>query len=194
MQKLFDSLEAKYREIVTDVYLKTRLMYAALGTLIFSMVANGFAYLNFYPQHDSLNHTLYFANDWEIRLGRFLLPLYGKIRGEITVPWLIGLLSIIYITVTVYLICDMLDIINKWQIFLIAGFLSTNIVITQMCSVFMYVNDSYMLALLFATLGVWIAKNSGGGECLFCPLLCNIYGIVSGIYSGGCDFIYANSL
>ena len=31
------------------------------GTLIFSLAANAFAYFNFYPQHDSINHAFNFA-------------------------------------------------------------------------------------------------------------------------------------
>ncbi|MCD7830467.1 MAG: glucosyltransferase domain-containing protein [Clostridiales bacterium] len=136
-----------------------RMKYSFGGTFVFSMAANAFAYLNFYPQHDAVNHALSFASTWEVQLGRFLLPLFGKIRGNITVPWVIGLLSMLFIGTAVYLVTDILKIDNPALIVLSAGFLSANITVTEMSSVFLFVEDAYLLSMLLACLGVWIISS-----------------------------------
>ena len=99
---------------------------AIVSTAIFSMIANAFAYFNLMPHHDAINHALYFAGNWELSLGRFLLIPYGKIFGNIYMPWLNGWLSIVFLTVSVCLICEIYNMNKKWQIVLTAGFLTTN--------------------------------------------------------------------
>lgn len=180
LQKMIEPFEDAYKETVSHEFFKIRAYYAALGTLVFSLVSNGFAYSNFMPQADSVNHAFLTANRWEVRLGRFLQPLYAKIRGQITMPWLIGILSILFLIVTVFLLCDMLDIENKAQIFLIAGFLSANVTITQMCAVFIYIDDICMAALMFSTMGVWVVQKIRGWNGIVCAAVC--FGMSMGLY------------
>lgn len=86
---------------------------AIVSTAIFSMIANAFAYFNLMPHHDAINHALYFAGNWVLSLGRFLLIPYGKIFGNIYMPWLNGWLSIVFLTVSVCLICEIYNMNKK---------------------------------------------------------------------------------
>ncbi|MCD7882920.1 MAG: glucosyltransferase domain-containing protein [Lachnospiraceae bacterium] len=156
-----------------------RVRYSFLGSFIFSMAANAFAYFNFYPQHDSLNHAMYFAGSWEVQLGRFLLPFYGKLRGTITMPWLIGMLSILFIAGSTYVVSDLLNMDTPILIILTGGILAANLCVTELCAVFMFVTDAYMLSMFLGCLGVWIIVRwqSWGGVFLSAVLFFLSFGL-----------------
>ncbi len=149
-----------------------RVKYSLLGSFLFSMAANAFAYFNFYPQHDSLNHAMYFANKWEVQLGRFLLPIYGNVRGEITMPWVIGMLSILFIAGSTFVVSDLLYLDSPILIVLTGGALAANLCVTELCAVFLFVTDAYMLSMFLGCLAVWtIRKLQSGWGVLFSAVL-----------------------
>ena len=133
-----------------------RLRFSALGALVFGLVANGFAYLNFYPQHDAINHSLNFAGSWEVSLGRFLLPVYGAVFGNITTPWLTGLLSMLCLAGVTFLFAELFRLEDKKLIFLLAGIFSANATVTILSAVFIYVEAAYMLSWLLAMFSVFV--------------------------------------
>lgn len=135
---------------------KMRLYFSVMGTVLFSLAANAFAYFNFYPQHDAINHALGFAGAWEVSLGRFLLPIYGAIFGNVTTPWLIGIFSMLFLSGVSFLVSDLFKLKDRWFVFFLAGTLSANVSITEMCATFMYVEASYLLALLFSCTGAYL--------------------------------------
>lgn len=135
---------------------RQRLISSALGVFIFSMVANGFAYFNFYPQHDSINHALTFSTSWEVSLGRFMLPLYGEAFGDITAPWLVGVLSMVALTGATFLISDLYQLNNLSLTFLLGGLFSANMTVTEMCASFIYVDASYLFAFFLSTLSMYL--------------------------------------
>ena len=83
INQLLDRLQSHICGFFTSALYKTALGF----TLLFSLLANAFVYFNVSPQHDSVNHMFEFAGTWELSLGRFLLPLYGNLQGQITTPW-----------------------------------------------------------------------------------------------------------
>ena len=144
------------KEKLLDFFTSRQYRTAILFTAIFSMLANGFAYLNLYPQHDSVNHMFEFAGTWELSLGRFLLPYFGQLQGQITMPWLVGLGSIFLISLMVWIICDLMDLQEGWQIAAVSGILSANLCITELAAVFTFTLTVYMLAALLGCLGAWV--------------------------------------
>ena len=98
-----------------------------LATAAFSLVANAFAYFNLTPHHDAINHIFYFAGNLEISTGRFLLPIWGKMISDITIPWFTGLLSILFLSLTVWFCVEILNIRSKTGIIFTAGFLSVGV-------------------------------------------------------------------
>ena len=137
-----------------------RIKYSIIGTSLFYLAANGFILFNYVPQHDALNYVNEFAGSWEILLGRFMLPVYGKLRGEITMPWLIGLISMVCLTAVTYMLTDLLEIRKPFLIMISAAFLSANITQTELLSSFTYVADAYILSVLLACLFVYILNKT----------------------------------
>lgn len=131
-----------------------------LATAAFSIAANAFAYLNLTPQHDSINHIFHFAGKLEISTGRFLLPIWGYLMGDVTIPWFTGLLSILFLSLAVWLCTEILNIRSKAGIILTAGFLSVNYSITELCGTFGYVLGAYTFALMLVCAGVWLVTKS----------------------------------
>jgi len=129
--------------------------YSMLGAILFGMAANAFAYFNFAPMHDAVNYVDHLAGGWEISLGRFLQPIYGRIRGEFLTPWLNGMLSMFYIGLASFLVNDLFDIEKPWMSMLTAGFLSANATVTSQLMMFSYISDVLALALLLASMGAY---------------------------------------
>ena len=137
-----------------------QLQFSVLGTFIFYMAANGFILFNYVPQHDSLNYISNFTGNWELILGRFLLPVYGFFRGELTVPLLTGIISIICLSIMTYYVTDLLEINKPLYILLAAAFLSANITHTELLSSFIYVEDACMTAAMLACISVYILNRT----------------------------------
>lgn len=140
-----------------ETFLKSPLFrYSLFFTAGFSLLANGFAYFNLYPQHDSVNHMFEFAGTWEISLGRFLMPLFGRMQGQITVPWLVGVMSIVFITGMVYMVCGLMDLTRPVWIAAVAGVLSANLSLAELSSVYTWTLAVYMLAAMLSCAGVYM--------------------------------------
>lgn len=139
---------------------RERFLFALLATVAFSLIANGFSYLNYYPIHDALLFTFPNSGErgWQISLGRFLIPAYQLLKGETAVPWLTGILSMLYLGISVYLISVILKQKSRLEILLTAAFLSANIATTEINAVHQYYADAFLLSLLFACLGAFFLR------------------------------------
>ena len=137
-----------------------RIKYSLIGVCLFYLAANGFVLFNYVPQHDSLNYVNKFSDSWEIQLGRFMLPIYGRIRGEITMPWLIGLISIACLIAVTYMLTELFEIKRPFMIIAAAAFLSANITHIELLSSFTYIEDACMLAAMLACFFVYILNRT----------------------------------
>ena len=50
------------------------------------------------------------AGNWEISLGRFLQPIWAMISGHVTMPWLTGVVSIIFLSISAWFCIEILNI------------------------------------------------------------------------------------
>lgn len=144
------------RRALTSAEAKQRMLYAMLGAVLFSLAAHGYAYFGFAPLHDAVNYIDYHSGAWEVSLGRFLEPLYGAIRGKYTMPWLSGMLSMLYTGVAAFFISDLLEIKNRWLVMMIAGFLTANATMTDAVLEYASFADMYALALMLASIGAYM--------------------------------------
>lgn len=127
-------------------------------TFLFGLAAHAFCYFNAFFSHDSL---MVYQDDtlWQISLGRFLQPVYLLVRGRIAAPFLVGLLSLTWLSAAVYLIVRLLDIRSHAATVLTCGVLATNAALTYANATYLPWVDIYMLALLLAVLGVYAFQN-----------------------------------
>ena len=132
--------------------------YTLITTFIIGLLSHGYCYFNLLFSHDSMPVN---QNDvlWQVSLGRFLHPLYFKIRVPIYAPALVGFLSLFFMAVTFYLIFQLFGITKKLTIWIFCGILITNTSITLLNATYIHDIDMYTLSLLLAVAAVYLCRN-----------------------------------
>lgn len=129
------------------------------------------------PNHDGLA-SMYFDQNM-ITSGRWFLMVACGASSFFTVPWVIGLLGLVFLGLTAAALCEFLEVKKGWAIVGISGLLVS---FPALASTFAYVFtlDGYMLALLLAVLSVLFTKKCRLG---FLPgAVCLAFSL--GIYQG----------
>lgn len=164
---------------------------AFLSALFWGFLIHIPAWINDIPNHDGLA-SVYFDQNM-ITSGRWFLTVACGLTSYYTLPWLIGLLSMLWLALTAVLLVDILNVNKTEWIIIISGLLVS---FPALASTYAYVftADGYMLGIFLAVLAVYLTKNHkrgfmAGGICLafsmgtyqaylpVCILLC-IYAIV----------------
>ena len=130
--------------------------FVFVATVLFGLCAHAYRFFNLDFSHDSL---MIFEDDGavQIGLGRFLQPLYRKLRGDLGAPFLLCLLSLIWLALANYVVISLLELRSLKHIALLCGILSTNAVLTFSFATYLPWVDVYTLAYLFAAAAVWLA-------------------------------------
>ncbi len=135
--------------------------YSLISAAAWIMVAHAYAFFHNFFSHDALN-ALYASpveEHWKIELGRFLFPVYRTIlRNSLALPWVIGLFTILWGVLTVYLIAKIFDLKTFTPIFFAAGILLVNRTVICLASTYIYELDIDMLSVLFGVLAVYLWK------------------------------------
>lgn len=138
---------------------KSRLNFSLLATFLWGLAAHGYRYLNSDFTHDSLKelHGGILGNAWKIELGRVFVPIYRNlVRGDLTIPWLIGLLTLLMLGLSVFVMVKIFNIESKGLIFLTAGIVVANRSITAITATYLHDLDCYALTVLFMTAAVYL--------------------------------------
>ena len=107
------------------------------------------------PNHDGLD-SIYFDQNM-ITSGRWFLMAACGASSFYTLPWVIGLLGLLFLSCTAAALCELLEIRKIWAAALAGGMLVS---FPALASTFAYVFtlDGYMLAMLLAVLAVLFTK------------------------------------
>ncbi len=135
---------------------------AAVTAFIVGMLTHLPAMLSEIPNHDGLA-SLYFDQNM-ITSGRWFLMVACGISSFYSVPWVIGILGMIYLAMTAGILVRVLGIEDRAGACAIGGML---VVFPSLASTFAYVYtlDGYMLGLLLAVASVYFAgKGNEPGE------------------------------
>ena len=150
---------------------KYALLYFVLAaTVLFGLCAHAYRFFNLDFSHDSL---MIYEDDWSVQigLGRFLQPLYRMVRGDLGAPFLLCLLSLIWLALANFVVVSLLEIRTLGHIALLCGVLSTNAVLTFSYATYLPWVDVYTLAFLFAALAAWLtARYPFGFAAAWVPL------------------------
>lgn len=157
--------------IIDDLYganrktsiLRAQIKYVCISVLLFGLIAHGYAFFDTDYTHDTLNALYADAaeNTWKISLGRFFKPVYQTlIRGEFAAPWLIGMLSLIWAGLAVFVIVRLFDIQTPICTFMVSGICITNLSFSLTAATYIYDLDANMLALLLSSLAAHQWKRS----------------------------------
>lgn len=138
-----------------------------LSVIIFSFLTNGYCYFNSFFSHDSINtYTLHEWLSWEFSLGRFGQGFVSGWRGFISVPFVIGIFSIIFLTLSTLLLINLLSVKKTIEIILISGIISTNSIIYLWNATYICGTDVVTFALLLNIFAVFLCEKYKKGWIL----------------------------
>ena len=127
-----------------------QLIFSFICCAVCFFVVHGYYVSNSLINHDSLKefYGITLGNDWKIQLGRIFVPFYRMLRTSYTPVWLIGMLSILFFSLTLYLLIRIFNVRSKAVAALMAAVLISNNTITSLMATYVHDMDSYILALL----------------------------------------------
>lgn len=156
----------------------------AVFTFVIGLVAHGYAFFNGLFSHDSLK--VYPDKSeiiWHISLGRFLQEPYRMCRGELAAPWLIGLVSLLWISVAAYLIIKLLKIKTVPMQLTICGILVSNLATISINATYMFYIDTFMFALVMSILAVFFVEKIKYGMFLGAIFVCISMGLYQSFFA-----------
>lgn len=132
-----------------------KLFLIIIFVFIFGLIGNAYGFLDFNFSHDS---SMMVQTDslWQVMIGRYLQPIYISVRGELYSPFLVGILSLIYISIATYLITEIFKIKSISGIILTSGICVTNSVFTLISATYIYLLDIFMFSLMCSCIGVYL--------------------------------------
>lgn len=163
---------------------KTIICRIAVVTLVIGLVTHGYAFFNGLFSHDSLkvypdqNEII-----WHISLGRFLQEPYRMCRGELAAPWLIGLVSLLWIAVAAYLIIKLLKIETVPMQIATCGILVANLTTISINATYMFYIDTFMFALVMSVLAVFFVEKIKYGMFLGAIFVCISMGLYQSFFA-----------
>lgn len=160
MFSLTDTLRKKWKDN------KKQLIFCMAAVFLWGLSAHAYIFLHSSFTHDSLNefNAAVMGNVSKIRSGRMTIPVYRAItRSALTLPWLIGLLSLLYIGLTVFLIVKIFNLRSKCMIAVTAGIFTVNISVIATAATYIHDLDCDMLALLLSVFAVFLWKKYKNG-------------------------------
>lgn len=140
---------------------KQRFSFAVLATFFWGLLAHGYGFLHDSFSGDSLSefYGAMGSNAWKIQLGRFVVPAYKAVfRTDMTLPWLVGVLSLVWIGLAVYMTARIFRMESGKLIFLTAGVFTANLTVAAIAASYMHDYDCNMFAMMCAVAAVYLWK------------------------------------
>lgn len=148
------------------------------AAIIIGLLIHIYKFTNTLPNHDSVYN--YYSDQNVVGSGRWLLSIACGFSSYFDLPWVTGLLSIIFIAVTSVVIVKLFDVKKSTVIIIISGLLVSFPAITE-TFFFGFTADGYMLAMLLVALSVYLSKidnnkisHTALAACFIC-MACAIY-------------------
>lgn len=165
---------------------KWQLCFSMLSAFVWGLAAHMYGFMDNSFSHDSLKelHGAIFGSHWKIELGRIFVPMYRDLlRSDATLPWLIGLLSLVWIGLAVFLTVRIFHVESKVLIFLTAGIFSTNISVSATAATYLHDLDCYMFSLVCSVAAVYMWNRCSWGFLPGAVLLAVSLGMYQGYIS-----------
>ena len=116
------------------IKIKKEWKIAFISTIIIGLITHMFIMVNNLPNHDGLLNIV--GNQEHIELGRWFLKFACLFSSYFTIPWIIGIISILLLGLTSVVIIEIFNIKEKINIILISAIL---VVFPTIASGFAYI-------------------------------------------------------
>ena len=135
---------------------KKSLRTVACLTLLLMFCAHAFCYANLSFSGASVMVDVSRGDNALTADGQFLATLYWRVRGSLSSPMTVGLLSAAYLTGCAVLIADLFGLAHTLSLLVLSGVLTLHVSVTAINASMLHMADLYFLSLLFAAAGAWL--------------------------------------
>ncbi len=144
---------------------KKELQKSFIFTYLWGLAAHGYMLLSNSISHDSVGEFLLLPHTIETKLasGRIFAPVVQWLRGSISAPWWVGILSLFFLSIALFLIIRMFDIRKDWMICLTSGVLTVNLSYAALIATYIHDLDSDSLAVALSVLAVYLWRTQSRG-------------------------------
>lgn len=133
-----------------DQRVKKEWKLAFASAFLIGLVVHMMRFTNVLPNHDSLFN--FYSNQNMLGSGRWFLTIACSLSGFYDLPWVIGLLSLLYMAITSVIVVDMFKIRNPILILLTGGMLISFPAVTDTVN-YQFTADGFMMAMMLAAAG-----------------------------------------
>lgn len=144
--------EAVFLRLLKKIPRHIQLTFAS--AFVFGLLVHLYMLTNKLPNHDDIGHL--FGSDYGAASGRWLLPFVLRIHGSFSLPWLIGLLALIFIGLSACLTVSVLRIRRPLGCILTAA-LMVSFPSVAATFAYMFSADAYFFSLLLACFAAFLA-------------------------------------
>lgn len=138
-----------------DIKIKESWKITFLSVIIIGLIAHSYMFLNNFLSADSM-WSLYVDQNM-ITSGRWFLTIACGISSYYQLPWVIGLLSMVWIGIAAVFFVEIFEVKNKESQILIAGIMVTFPALVSTYS-YLYTADGYMLAVMLVCISIYLFK------------------------------------
>lgn len=162
LMSMFKHIKKEWKLVLVTVFVSGLFTYA-------------YRFLNMLPNWDTLMDYYYPTNNM-VHQGRHLQIIGCMFSSFHDIPWITGLLCLLYISVSIILIIEILDMHDAIGIVCISVLMTVFPTVISSFA-FMYMADAFHTAMLFATLAVWLSLRYRYGFIAGAVCLCMSVGI-----------------
>ena len=149
-----ESILRFYRENV-----KKEWKIAFVSAVVVGFLVHTYRFTNYFPNHDGLFN--FWSTQNMVASGRWFLAPACALSSCFDLPWMIGVLSILFLALTGVLIAEIFEMKNPCLIVLSSSLLVSFPAVTE-TMFFEFTADGYMLAMLLGTMAVYLTRMPGG--------------------------------
>lgn len=150
------------------------------SAIVLGLVAHLYMFTNKLPNHDDLNGL--FGLNYGTDFGRWFAPFVMKIDGNLSMPWLIGSLSVLCLAGTACFAVSLLRIRYPAGCILAAAIITMFPPVTATFT-YMFLAGAYFFGVLLAAAGAWVTVNWRKGFLLGIPMIALAMGLYQTYFS-----------
>ena len=128
---------------------------AFFSAFVIGLIVHMFRFVNVMPNHDALFN--FWSSQNMVASGRWFLGIACTFSSFFDLPWMIGVLSLLYMSLTATVVTEIFDLKNPVLIMLCSGLFVSFPAITE-TMFFEFTADGYMLAMLLSAISVLLTK------------------------------------
>lgn len=132
-------------------------------SMLFMFCAHAFCYMNLSFSGPSVMVDVSRGNRILAADGQYLATLYFRVRGALSSPMIVGMISAACLTVSAILIADLWGLTHTLSLLALCGVLTLHISVTAINASMLHMADTYFLAFLFAAAAAWLCQRHALG-------------------------------